>query len=79
MPHTDRTVQGRQLRRLRRDRIGSQATLADALGVRREAVARWETGTHQPAPDTLLAIARLLDVDLDAFTVPVGGELALTG
>lgn len=41
----------------------TQATLAKAVGVARETVARWENGTQAPSPDLARAVARLLDTD----------------
>lgn len=35
----------------------TQKGLADLLGVKRETVARWETGLREPADDNLVAIA----------------------
>lgn len=38
----------------------TQQNVADALGVSKGAVSRWETGTDEPAPRKALALIRLL-------------------
>jgi transcriptional regulator with XRE-family HTH domain len=49
-------------RRQLRERAGlSQETVGNALGVTREAVARWELGERTPRPATALAYLELLD------------------
>ena len=47
-------------------RAGSmtQEQVAEALGVSRQAVSKWENGTAEPSTSNLLALARLYGVDL---------------
>lgn len=69
MAHTQRTLRGADLQRLREDRRGwSQGDLARAVGVRREHVCRIEAGTVRASAALMVAIAEALGVDLDAFT-----------
>jgi transcriptional regulator with XRE-family HTH domain len=46
----------------------SQESLAEALGVDRSTVARWEAGDHQPLPYLRPKIARLLSVSREELT-----------
>lgn len=48
----------------------SQQELAEALGVSRQAVSRWEVGTDIPTMKNLLALSRLFDVPVHEL---VGG------
>ncbi|MGN1345756.1 MAG: helix-turn-helix domain-containing protein [Eubacteriales bacterium] len=43
----------------------SQDALAEKIGVSRQAVSKWETGTAQPELDKLAALARTFDVTAD--------------
>ncbi len=43
----------------------SQESLADKLGVSRQAVSKWETGDAQPDYQKLVALADVLDVSMD--------------
>ncbi len=43
----------------------SQMELAHQLGVSRQAVSRWESGTATPSMDKLKALAKIYDVSLD--------------
>ena len=46
-----------------RKRAGlSQEALADMVGVSRQAVSKWETGTADPSTSNLLALAKLFGV-----------------
>lgn len=51
-----------QLAALRRTKGISQETLAEQLGVSRQAVSKWETGTAKPELDNILALCRILEV-----------------
>lgn len=51
---------------LLRDKAGlSQMSLANKLGVSRQAVSRWETGDSIPTIDNLQLLAKIYDVSLD--------------
>lgn len=52
---------------LRRSRGMSQETLADQIGVSRQAVSKWETGDAMPDLLKLIALAEALDVSIDAL------------
>jgi transcriptional regulator with XRE-family HTH domain len=57
-----------RLRELR-ERAGlTQEQLADRAGVKRDAVARWESGRREPGWSSVLALADALGVTPDAFT-----------
>ena len=40
----------------------SQEQVAEALGVSRQAVSKWENGTAEPSTSNLLALAKLFDI-----------------
>ena len=47
-----------------RQRCGmTQEYVAEALGVSRQAVSKWETGAAEPSTSNLLALARLYGID----------------
>ena len=50
---------------LRREKQMTQAELAEALNVSRQAVSRWETGVNMPDLGLLVQIAEFYDVELD--------------
>jgi transcriptional regulator with XRE-family HTH domain len=41
----------------------TQEYVAEALGVSRQAVSKWETGAAEPSTSNLLALAKLYGVD----------------
>lgn len=45
----------------------SQIELAEALGVSRQTVSKWETGTALPSAENLLALSKLYGVPVDAL------------
>jgi transcriptional regulator with XRE-family HTH domain len=54
---------GLKLKQLRKDRgYNSQESFAEALGVDRTSVARWEAGTYMPHPDQMKTILTLLNI-----------------
>ena len=55
------------IRRLRKDKGYSQETLAEALGVFRQTVSKWEKGLSVPDADLLEKMAELLEVDVNTF------------
>ncbi len=54
-----------RLYQLRKQSGLSQEGLADLLGVTRQAVQKWESGTSRPDMDNLIALARYFNVTLD--------------
>lgn len=54
-----------RLIRLRQEQGLSQSGLAEALGVSRQAVSRWETGAAMPSAENLLCLSRLYGVPMD--------------
>ena len=50
---------------LRREHGYSQEELAYKLGVSRQAVSKWETGTADPSTSNLLALAKLFGVSAE--------------
>lgn len=56
-----------ELKRLRLSRNLTQDELARELGVSRTAVAMWETTDQFPTVQTLVMIADIFDVSLDAI------------
>lgn len=52
----------------RRKRQGlSQIELAEALGISRQTVSKWETGTALPSAENLMALGKLYGVSVDAL------------
>lgn len=45
----------------------TQEAVAEALGVSRQAVSKWENGSSEPSTANLLALAKLYGVDLEAL------------
>lgn len=65
------------IRRLRKDKGYSQETLAEALGVVRQTVSKWEKGLSVPDADLLEKMADLLEVDVNTLlgtTLPSESE-----
>ena len=54
-----------RLIQLRQEQGLSQSGLAEALGVSRQAVSRWETGAAMPSAENLLCLSRLYGVPMD--------------
>ena len=54
-----------KLQLLRKDRKMSQEELADAVGVSRQAVAKWELGLSYPDIDNLILLSELYQVTID--------------
>ncbi len=62
-----------RISRLRKEKKLSQEFVADTLNVSRQAVSKWENGLSSPDTENLIALAQLLDVDVDYLAT---GELA---
>lgn len=58
-------TQCQRLAHARRDRGLSQADVAEALQLSRQAVSRWEAGAASPSTENLLRLAQLYGVTLD--------------
>ena len=56
---------GEALKKHRMDRNMTQEFVAEALGVSRQAVSRWETGAADPSTSNLLALAKLFGVSAE--------------
>ena len=55
---------GETLKQERTRRGMTQEFVAEALGVSRQAVSKWENGTSDPSTSNLLALAKLYGVDV---------------
>ena len=55
--------------RLRTERNLSQGDLAEALGVSRQSVSKWETGGSVPDLDKLVKLSQLFGVSLDELVL----------
>ena len=64
---------GQNICRLRTERGLSQGDLADALGVSRQSISKWETDASVPELEKLRRLSELFHISLDAL---VGGEAA---
>ena len=60
-----KTVTGEIIAEARKKKGYTQETLAEALGVTRQAVSRWESGSAYPETENLVRLAKLLDLDLN--------------
>lgn len=56
-----------RLIQLRKENKMTQADLADALNISRQAVSRWETGVALPSTENLVELSRLYGVSVDAI------------
>src|SRR5262245_61511166 len=56
-----------RLRELRCEAGLTQEQLAEKVGVKRGAIARWESGTREPSWSNVVALARALGVECTAF------------
>ena len=56
---------GERLYRLRKERNLSQGEVADALGVSRQSVSKWENSTSVPELDKLTELAHIFHIRLD--------------
>lgn len=53
------------IRKMRRERDVTQCELADALGVERSTVAKWESGASKPRPAVLIKMAAFFECTVD--------------
>lgn len=56
-----------QLKEIRTQRGLSQEALAELVGVSRQTVSKWETGTVQPSAENLTRLSRAFQISVDAF------------
>ncbi len=63
-----------KLIQLRKDKRMTQADLAEALNISRQAVSRWETGDALPSTENLVELSRLYGVSVDAILDNDGKE-----
>ena len=54
-----------RLQKLRKEKGYSQEQLAEALGISRQAVSKWERAESSPDTDNLICLAKLYGVSLD--------------
>lgn len=54
-----------RLQKLRKEKGYSQEQLADALGISRQAVSKWERAESSPDTDNLICLAKLYGISLD--------------
>lgn len=64
---------GTRINRLRTEKKLSQGELAEALGVSRQSISKWETDSSVPELDKLMKLSRLFGITLDEL---VTGEAA---
>ncbi|MBI1913497.1 MAG: helix-turn-helix domain-containing protein [Planctomycetes bacterium] len=56
-----------RLRELRSEAGLTQEQLAEKVGVKRDAIARWERGAREPSWSNVVALVKALGVDANAF------------
>lgn len=56
---------GERIISLRKEQKLSQGQLADAMGVSRQAVSKWENGLATPEPLKMVQLAQILDTDIE--------------
>ena len=60
---------GDRITELRKKNNMSQAALADAVGVSRQAVSKWETGLSLPDSSKLILLAQILSTDIEYLSI----------
>ena len=63
---------GETMKKHRMERNMTQEFVAEALGVSRQAVSRWETGAADPSTSNLLALAKLFGVSAEELLREIG-------
>lgn len=58
---------GEKIAKLRTEHHLSQGDLAEKIGISRQSISKWETGSSVPDLDKLVALSELFDVSLDAL------------
>lgn len=59
-----------RLQKLRKEKGYSQDQLAEALGVSRQSISKWERAEASPDTDNLIALAKLYNMSLDELIYP---------
>ena len=67
---------GKNLQNLRKQRSMTQEALAEAVGVARQTIAKWETGESTPDLEMSGRLASVLEVSLDDLVNAPADELA---
>jgi len=73
----NRAVRGSLAEKLREHRVRCKMTqefVADALGVSRQAVSKWENGSADPSTSNLLTLADLYGISPEALLRNVGSD-----
>lgn len=55
---------GENIKYFRTENKMTQEFIAEHLGVSRQSVSKWETGSSEPSTSNLITLAKLLDVDV---------------
>lgn len=55
---------GENIRKYRTDKNMTQEFLAESLGDTRQSISKWETGSSDPSTTNLIALARVLEVEV---------------
>lgn len=63
---------GEALKKCRMERNMTQEFVAEALGVSRQAVSKWETGATDPSTSNLLALAKLFGIPAEELLREIG-------
>ena len=74
MPTIDSVKIGRNLKRVREDRLLTQAELAEAAGIAQSSLVRIENDQVEPRFSTIRKLAAALDVDHRELTKGGGGD-----
>ena len=75
LKETERMTLGERIQALRKEQGLSQEELAEAIGVSRQSVSKWENGAALPDTDKVVQLSRLFGVSTDALLT---GEPAIT-
>ena len=70
---------GDNIRQLRAINMLSQSDLAEKMGVSRQTVSKWESGTASPELDKLVALGKLFGVSLDMLMKSDGASREKNG
>lgn len=67
---------GKKIQKIRKNNNLSQSDLAEMLGVSRQSVSKWETGTATPEISKLIQISEMFDISVDMI-LGTEGDLAI--